>query len=222
MRMEKNRGRAGICPFNALSFTWTLAFLALGGGCEIDRQFGSEGEADAATGTTDTAFEPTGTSDGPGATGSWPPAAGFDPIPDIGDNTLSHDVLLISETPVGRLYLFAHAERLGDTFQGSIGAAQHLDDWGSVGEIVAYDGLVVENRVGASALHLDLPAGTHPFGPTARVLEMSFDLQFYADRLLCGTLDLSLQGGESFSSVPVIAKPIVEVHADPMPPLLCE
>lgn len=156
---------------------------------------------------------------------STPPFDTFSPVGDVGDGVLLGDeMLLIADTPDGRLTLWWTPERLGDTVQGFLGPAAFVDGaWGPVGEAVWLQtdiGPVVDNVVPLQDA-LVLPEDTHPFGPGAIAVDVFLEAFFYADKLLCGHLDLA--GSDAhFIDLVFVTKKVAEFGAQAEPPLTCE
>lgn len=156
-----------------------------------------------------------------------PPFDTFDPRSDVGDGTLDEEeLLLIAETPEGRVHLWWTPERLGDSWQGGIGPAALVDgSWQLVGEKVTIDNNilpVIDNYIALGPATVELPAGTHPFGPGPVAVSIFIDAWLYADKLVCGQIDIKVPGEPQLVDLVFVTKRVADFPMDPAPPLTCE
>lgn len=211
----------------ALLFALPLAYSLTLPGCLIPHRFSdadtdTDSNGNATSGAEDTQG-PGQTSSLPGPDGDWPPSDGFDPIPDIGDGTLSEDMLVVIELPQGRMTMWFYAERPGygivGHFQDAVPAAPgQMPLWVPAGQPmdIGYNG-VEDNNFGVILDNYDLP-DTTPLGPVNA--DLVFDLWLYSDRLMCGTVDIDLPAGEFIDDAPVVVWPLEDL-LDPDPAFEC-
>lgn len=207
-------------------------------GCLVDHEFSDfETDSDASAGATsatsgqETEGATQGSADGPGQTsnasagddGDWPPNAGFDPVPDIGDGTLSDAMIVVAELPQGRMYLSFYAERPGYGIVGSFANAVANPEgvpplWipDTPSYDIGYNG-VEQNEFGVILNDFTL-ADTTPLGPI--VVDLVFKLRLYSDNLMCGTVDIDLPGSDRIDDAPVVVWQVEDI-LDPNPVFGC-
>lgn len=145
----------------------------------------------------------------------------FSPLGDVGDGTLADSLLVIAQTAEGPFYFALQAERLGDTFQGTIASANPVQGIWFLGESSEpfNASSVDENEVRFSVGGYTFPEGLHPFGDGAVTLDVAFDARIHSEDVLCGTIHIE-GAGFAADNVPFAALPSSLVDEEPT--FVCE
>lgn len=201
--------RSGLLPFVVLGtlFTFGCDKQSIGSNPEDS---GAQDEPDLMAETDPLEFDSDSATDSDSEDTSTAPE--FDPIPDVGDNSLENNFVVIADFPQGRMHLAMQPERLGDTFQGTFESLNTTIEGWDVGPQERFNatGAVTDNEVRIRANNYMFAEGHHPFGEGPQVLNLRADLRLHSEDLLCGTLTLSGVDTEETTEISVVPRMFVD------------